>query len=149
MERRGEETERGDRNRDIKEGNQKFNELVTDLAGVEAEIVAEEERRLNDRFGSPPAEAGPGLWESLKQAARNAFDLRDPPQPPRLRSLSLKTTSAPHATPLLTSPSRSGSRAGATTRPSNPPGSVHRSREPRPMGELQTGRPQSIPAWGG
>jgi hypothetical protein len=79
MERRGEETERGSRNRDIKAGNEKLDELVSDLAAVEAEIVAEEERRLNERFGSPAfTEGGASLWESMKQAARSLFG---PPEP--------------------------------------------------------------------
>ena len=50
MERRGEETDRGSRNRDIKAGNEKLDELVGDLAAIEAEIVAEEERRLDQRY---------------------------------------------------------------------------------------------------
>ncbi len=88
MERRGEETERGSRNRDIGKGNQTLDELVSDLAGIEAEIVAEQERRLSERYRSPQEAArapylsgdptSPGLWESLKQAARSAFGLREP-----------------------------------------------------------------------
>jgi hypothetical protein len=56
MERNGEHSERGDRNREIGEDNQRMDELVQDLAALDAEIAAEEERLLDDRYGGPEPE---------------------------------------------------------------------------------------------
>ena len=54
IEREGKESERGNRNREIEEANRKTDELVEELAALDAEIAAEEQRLLDERFG--PAE---------------------------------------------------------------------------------------------
>ena len=51
MERQGRGSERGDRNREIGERNETIDRLVDELADIEAQIVAEEERQLDDRYG--------------------------------------------------------------------------------------------------
>jgi hypothetical protein len=56
IERQGRESERGDRNREIGERNEHIDRLVEELAQTEAAIVAEEERRLDDRYGPPGQE---------------------------------------------------------------------------------------------
>ena len=51
LEREGKASDKGDRNREITEANRKMDELVGELAVTEAQIVAEEERLLEERFG--------------------------------------------------------------------------------------------------
>jgi len=59
MERRGRKSERGERNRDIAGRNSHFDGLVQELAELDAEIAAEQERRLNERFGGIDLEQPP------------------------------------------------------------------------------------------
>lgn len=58
-ERRREESERGALNADIATGNQTLDTLVEELATLDAEIAAEEERQLDARYGAPEEEAAP------------------------------------------------------------------------------------------
>jgi MobA/MobL family len=51
MERNGQASEKGDRNREIEEDNRKRDKLVEELAAIDAEIAAEEERLLDERYG--------------------------------------------------------------------------------------------------
>jgi hypothetical protein len=51
LEREGKTSDKGDRNREITEANRKMDELVEELATTDAEIVAEQERLLEERFG--------------------------------------------------------------------------------------------------
>jgi hypothetical protein len=51
MEREGQASDKGDRNREIAEHNREIDELVEELAAVEAEIAAEEERLLDEQYG--------------------------------------------------------------------------------------------------
>jgi hypothetical protein len=90
MERDGEPSERGERNREIEEANRKMDELVGELAALDAEIAAEEQRLLEDRFGPSeeieqdtpdPAGATDGgeredriLSDEEKREARSAFE---------------------------------------------------------------------------
>lgn len=90
MERDGEPSERGERNREIEEANRKMDELVDELTALDAEIAAEEQRLLEDRFGQPeeieqdtpdPAGATDGgdredriLSEEEKREARSSFE---------------------------------------------------------------------------
>jgi hypothetical protein len=96
MERQGEASERGERNREIDDANRKMDELVDDLAALDAEIAEEQRRLLDERFGSPdeiepdiidpdPAGANDGidpdeypLWEEEKRAARESFEPEAP-----------------------------------------------------------------------
>jgi hypothetical protein len=69
-ERKGETTERGDRNRDTRERNREIDELVDELAHVDAQIAANEERRVDDRFGALEP-------ETLADAGREQMDAAD------------------------------------------------------------------------
>jgi hypothetical protein len=51
LEREGKASDKGERNREITEANRKIDELVEELAVIDAQIVAEEERLLEERFG--------------------------------------------------------------------------------------------------
>jgi hypothetical protein len=51
IERRGEISELGDVNRDVKNRNAQLDSLVDELAALDAEIVQAEEQRLDDRYG--------------------------------------------------------------------------------------------------
>src|ERR1700688_4816938 len=51
LERQGKASDKGDRNREITEANRKIDELVDELAVIDAESAAEEERLLEERFG--------------------------------------------------------------------------------------------------
>jgi hypothetical protein len=51
MERNGQASEKGDRNREIEEANRERDKLVEELAAIDAEIAAEEERLLDERYG--------------------------------------------------------------------------------------------------
>jgi hypothetical protein len=59
MERRGKGSERGQANYAIVAGNERFHELVGELAALDAEIAAEQERELDARYGpaAPEPEA--------------------------------------------------------------------------------------------
>jgi len=106
-ERKGETTERGDRNRDARERNREMDALVDELAHLDAQIAASEERRLDERLGrpepetlqaagearrAPEAEREPEKtreareapaddlqWQQEKEAARRAFEPQAPP----------------------------------------------------------------------
>lgn len=66
IERRGEVSERGDRNREIVEGNRRRSELIDELAAIEAEIIAAEEARLDDIYGPAGEVALPEAWHQVK-----------------------------------------------------------------------------------
>jgi hypothetical protein len=51
IERRGGESDRGNANRDTEERNRELDALVEEYAALDIEITAEEERRLDERFG--------------------------------------------------------------------------------------------------
>lgn len=51
LEREGKPSERGERNREIEEANRKMDELVENLAALEAEIAEEQRRLLDERLG--------------------------------------------------------------------------------------------------
>jgi hypothetical protein len=92
IEREGKQSERGDRNREIEEANRKADQLVEELAALDAEIAEEQQRLLNERFGPPeeiqpdtpapdPAGATDGgdrqdrvLSDEAKREARSAFE---------------------------------------------------------------------------
>jgi hypothetical protein len=93
MEREGQASERGDRNREIEEANREMDELVEELVALDAEIAAEEQRLLDERYGhpeeieqdtldpEPPPSATDGgdphdriLSEEEKREARSAFE---------------------------------------------------------------------------
>jgi hypothetical protein len=93
MERRGEESDRGDANREAAERNRQLDELMQEYAALEAAIVAEEERQLDERYGETgpdeqqpgelpatplPGEEQrkePGIWERLTEYAAHAAQL--------------------------------------------------------------------------
>src|SRR6202035_1295253 len=51
LEREGKASDKGNRNREITEANRKIDELVEESTALDAEIAAEEERVLEERFG--------------------------------------------------------------------------------------------------
>jgi MobA/MobL family len=84
MERRGERTERGDRNREIRESNQRIEQLESELAEIRAEIQAEiaweqvstlEEPEQDFSFPTvPSSELEPPLsWDEQKRQAQSPF----------------------------------------------------------------------------
>src|SRR5262249_5259513 len=94
IERNGEHSDKGDRNREIEESNRRRDELVAELAAVEAEIVAEEERLLNERFGDPEPDAS--------EAAGDRSEHRTPeeePEPLPDRPDAAHDVSGPRASP--------------------------------------------------
>jgi MobA/MobL family len=58
-ERKGRRTDRGDRQRDIERENEELDQLVDELAQVDAEISEREKRRLDERYGPPGEEPAP------------------------------------------------------------------------------------------
>jgi len=64
MERRGKPTERGRANRETRERNAELDALVGELASLDAEIVAEQERALDARYGPASPEPSPPLNEA-------------------------------------------------------------------------------------
>lgn len=76
MERRGEQTDIGDKNRQTKERNQQLDEVVEELAELDEEIRKDEERKLDDRYGAPDEEPPPATDEaprSFEDHLRDAF----------------------------------------------------------------------------
>jgi hypothetical protein len=94
MERRDEPTERGDINREVAQRNQQLDELVAELAEIDATIAVGEERRLDDRFGAADAPAigqgppAPDDFAAVHRATVALVPLPDPglamflPEPP-------------------------------------------------------------------
>jgi hypothetical protein len=73
QERRGETNERLERQRKIEERNASIDQTVQELAAVDAEIAASEERRLDERFGpADPEEAEIGAGATFEAAGQGA-----------------------------------------------------------------------------
>jgi hypothetical protein len=76
-ERKGRKTERGDRNRDTRDRNREMDELVDELAHIDAQIAANEERRVDDRFGALEPETLARAGEKQMEAARQEHEAAD------------------------------------------------------------------------
>jgi hypothetical protein len=85
IERQGRGSERGERNREIEERNDNIDRLVDELADIDAQILAEEERQLDERYGvagddEPPKDApaapedSKAAWEARRRQASNAIE---------------------------------------------------------------------------
>jgi hypothetical protein len=72
IERRGETSEKGEMNRQIEQHNAEMDELVNELAAIDAEIAREQEQRLDERYG--PAE--PETCEEVDADPRADGDAR-------------------------------------------------------------------------
>jgi hypothetical protein len=77
MEREGQASDKGDRNREIAERNREIDELVEELAAVEAEIAAEEERLLDEQYGRE---------ENLERDLEPSPDHTEPPATPETKT---------------------------------------------------------------
>jgi hypothetical protein len=74
-ERKGKSTERGDRQREIERENQELDQLVDELAQVDARIAEREERRLDNRYGAPDEPQSGLEIEQPSAAAEPTADL--------------------------------------------------------------------------
>jgi hypothetical protein len=121
MEREGKGSDRGDANRETEERNRQFDELVQDLAELDAAIAEERERELDARYGSAedspalaasdPAAAEAQMREATAQLATVELDLDTPMAEAQVRDAAAQFTiveldfgtSGPSATAALPS----------------------------------------------
>ena len=82
IERDGRQSHKGDKNREIAElnnqltqTNEELDSLVAEYAANEAQIVAEEERRLNERWGEPDYDEGETIEQRLDAFSNAVADV--------------------------------------------------------------------------